>query len=64
MADEKKLMWTQSLHFSTQDHEIWYSDRSSEDEQILIIPLLREKQKYEHGGRFLFKINILFYEDN
>jgi hypothetical protein len=36
------LRWIQNLHQSTWDHNILYADRSSEDEQLLTRPLLRE----------------------
>jgi hypothetical protein len=40
--DFKLQRWMQNLHQSTWDHEILYADRSSEDEQIVIRPALRE----------------------
>jgi hypothetical protein len=36
---------TKFVCHSTWDHEILYADRSSEDEQLLIRPLLREINK-------------------
>jgi hypothetical protein len=36
-------------------------ERSSDDEQLLIRPFFFAKnEKYEHGGRLIFKISILF----
>jgi hypothetical protein len=32
--------WMQNLHQSAWDHEILYTDRSSEDEQLLTVPFL------------------------
>jgi hypothetical protein len=37
----KLLRWTQNKHHSTLDHNILYADRSLEDKQLLISPLLR-----------------------
>jgi hypothetical protein len=34
------LRWMQSLHQSTWEHEILYTDRSSKDEQLLTRPFL------------------------
>jgi hypothetical protein len=59
----KHLRWTKKFHQSTQVYETSYTDRYSEDEQLLTRPLCG-KQKYEHGGRLKFKISILFYGDN
>jgi hypothetical protein len=36
-----------------------YSDRGTEDEQIKIRRLLRKKEKWEHGGFWNLKLNIL-----
>jgi hypothetical protein len=36
----KLLRWMQNLHQSTWDHEILYTDRSSNDEQLLMRPFL------------------------
>jgi hypothetical protein len=60
----KLVRWMQNLHQSKWDHKILYADRTSEDEQLLIRPLLRELKKYEHGGRLNVKVNILFYGEN
>jgi hypothetical protein len=38
--------------------------KSSEGEQLLIRPFLRGGGGYEHGGRLIFKSNILFYGYN
>jgi hypothetical protein len=51
----------QDLHQSTWDHEILYTDRSSNDEQLLIGPFLSKTKKYEHGGRLNVKIHSFFY---
>jgi hypothetical protein len=40
----KLLRWMQNLHQSTWDHAILYADRSLEDEQLLVRPLLRESK--------------------
>jgi hypothetical protein len=45
---------------STQDHDILYSNRSSEGEQLLIRPLLHKTKNNEYGRQLTFKINILF----
>jgi hypothetical protein len=49
----------QNLHQSTMEHKILYSDKSSEEEQLLIRSFLRKKEKYEHTGCMKFKINTL-----
>jgi hypothetical protein len=38
----KRPRWMQKLHQSTWDHEILYTDRSSNDEQLLIKPFLSQ----------------------
>jgi hypothetical protein len=57
-------MWMQNLHQSTWDHEILYTDRSSEDEKRLIGQFFVKNKKYEHGGRLNVKIHSLFCGDN
>jgi hypothetical protein len=55
----------QNLHYSTWDHDILYTDRSSKDEHLLIRPFLsKTKTKNEHGGHFNVKIHNLFCGDN
>jgi hypothetical protein len=39
-----------------------YADRSSKDEQRLL--LRKKRQKEKNGGRLKVKIQILFYGDN
>jgi hypothetical protein len=56
----KHLRWIQNLLYSTWDHEILYADRPSKDEQDLLRTFFMINLKYEHGGRFNFKINVLF----
>jgi hypothetical protein len=51
----------QNLHQSTWDHEMLHSDRSSEDEQLLMRPLLRKSKKCEHYGRLKIKMHIVLY---
>jgi hypothetical protein len=46
----KLLRLMQNLHQSMWDHKLFYADRSLEDEQLLIRPLLWES-KNEHGGQ-------------
>jgi hypothetical protein len=45
-------------------HKMLNSGRSSEDKQLLIRQFVRKTKKYEHGGRLIFKINILLYGGN
>jgi hypothetical protein len=59
----KLLRWMRNLYHSTQEHEIFYSDRFSEDEQLLIRPFC-ENEKLEYSGRLIFKIHILSYVEN
>jgi hypothetical protein len=54
----KFLGSVQNLRQSTWNREIVYADRSSEDEQLIIRPLLRKAKAYEHGGRLKFKIHM------
>jgi hypothetical protein len=54
----------QNLHQSTWVHEIFYADRASKDEQILIGPFLSKAKNYEHGDRLNIKIHSLFCGDN
>jgi hypothetical protein len=49
MADAQTSEVNRDLHRSTWDHEI-YADRSSEDEQLLIPPLLRKIKNTNTGG--------------
>jgi hypothetical protein len=49
------------LHQSTWTPKMLYADRSLEDEQLLVRPLMRELKKFEHGGRLKFKIHVLFH---
>jgi hypothetical protein len=46
----KLLKWMQNLHHSTWDHKILYADRSLEDEQLLIRPLLQESKNVIRVG--------------
>jgi hypothetical protein len=55
----KLLRWMQKLPQSSWDHEILYADRSSEDKQLWVKPLLQETKKYERDGRLKYKIHIL-----
>jgi hypothetical protein len=50
----------QNFHQSTWHHEIWYAERSSGDEEVFNEPTLAKNQKYKHGGRLHFNINLLF----
>jgi hypothetical protein len=56
------LRWMQKLHQSMQNHEILYTDRTSEDLQ-LSVRLFLWKTKYTNvvGG---WKLQIVFYGDN
>jgi hypothetical protein len=36
----KRLRWMQNLHQSTWEHAILYTDKSSEDEQLVMTPFL------------------------
>jgi hypothetical protein len=56
-----------NLHQSTKDHEILFYDRSSEDEQLLIMPLLRKTKTFffmitTHEPLHLDKWRIQKYE--
>jgi hypothetical protein len=44
----KLLRWMKNLHQLTWDHQIFYADRSSKDEQPSVRPLFRGGG-YEHG---------------
>jgi hypothetical protein len=39
-----------------------YSDRSSEDEQLLMRPSLVKDEEYEHGGRLIFKLTFCYMD--
>jgi hypothetical protein len=56
---ERSCRWN-----GTWDHEILHTDRSSNDEQLLIRPFLSKTEKYEHDGRLNVKIHSLFCGDN
>jgi hypothetical protein len=49
----KLLRWMQNLHQSTWDYAILYAERSSEDEQLLIGPHLRESKNTNMAGRWI-----------
>jgi hypothetical protein len=44
------LRWMQNLHQSTWDHKIVYADRSLENEQLLMRPLLLESKNTNMAG--------------
>jgi hypothetical protein len=46
----KLLRWMQNLHQSSWDHEILYDDRSLENKQLLIRPLLQETKNRNMAG--------------
>jgi hypothetical protein len=54
----------QTLHHSTWDLEILYTDRSSKDEQLLIRQFLSKTKNTTHGGSLNVKIHSLFCGDN
>jgi hypothetical protein len=54
----KLLRWIQTLHQSTWGHNILYADRSSEGEQLLIWPLLRETKNTYMAGSWKLKLTF------
>jgi hypothetical protein len=52
----KRPRWKQTLHQSAWDHDILYADRSSEDEELVIKPLLwkTKNTKIASGGKLKF----------
>jgi hypothetical protein len=58
----KLLRWMQNLHQSTWDRNILYADRSLEDEQLLMRPLLRESKNMNMVGSLKLKFTFYFME--
>jgi hypothetical protein len=54
------LRWMQNLHQSTWDHTILYANKSLEDEQLLIRPLLRESKNMNMAGGWMLKFTFYF----
>jgi hypothetical protein len=59
----KLLRWMQNLHQSPWDYQILNADRSPRVNNFIKI-IFAGNQTHEHGGRFIFKIHILFHGDN
>jgi hypothetical protein len=56
----KLLRWVQNLRQSTWGHNILYADRSSEDEQLSITPLVRESKNTNMAGGWMLKFTFYF----
>jgi hypothetical protein len=56
----KLLRWMKNLHQSMWDHIILYSDRSSEDEQLLMRPLMRESKNINMASGWMVKFTFYF----
>jgi hypothetical protein len=54
--------WMQNLYHSTWDHKILYADRSLEDVQLLISPLLRESKNMNMAGSSKLEFTFYFME--
>jgi hypothetical protein len=52
----------QNLHQSTWDHEILYTDRSSNDEQLLMKPVLSETKNTNMAAIWMLKFIVCFVE--
>jgi hypothetical protein len=60
----KLLRWMQNLNHWLWYHGILYAHISSEDEQLLIRPLLQKNKHTNMAGQLKFRIHILFYGDH
>jgi hypothetical protein len=58
----KLLRWIQNLQQSTWDHKILYADRSLEDEQLLIRPLLLESKNMNMACSWMLKFTFYFMD--
>jgi hypothetical protein len=58
----KLLRWMQNVHQSMWDHGILYSDRPSEDEQLLLRPLLWKTKNTNMAGGWNLKFTLGFME--
>jgi hypothetical protein len=52
----------QNLHQSTWDYKMLYADRYSEDEQLLMRPLLQESKNTNMGGGWKLKLTFYFMD--